>query len=131
MKATLKLPWPPSVNHLHVPYRGRKIKSSAGRNFAKAVADAMFLQQAEYTRAVGMEYANGLSVTMQFFGPANNTKGHNIGARKYDIANYEKACIDALTEAGVLKDDKYIDRLTLIRGEQRGKPCVIVEIDNG
>lgn len=107
---TLTLPWPPTTNQLHTVAGRRKILSSRGRQY-RANALAAIIEQ----RPPKLGSAR-LKVTLTLNPPDR---------RKRDLANFEKAAIDALAFAGVFQDDSQIDDLRLVRGEV-GKPGSVV-----
>lgn len=112
----LALPFPPAVNNITAVVRGRKITSKRGRQYREAAVSAI---HAQYR---GAPLAGRLAVTLVLIPPCR---------RKRDIDNYSKACLDAITAAGVWLDDEQVDQLTIIRGDQaRGGGCrvEIVEI---
>lgn len=98
----LRLPWPPTTNQLHTVSRGRKILSSKGREY-RANATAAVHEQGSPRLGSAR-----LSVTLTLHPPTR---------AKRDIANFEKAVVDALVFARVLDDDEQIDELRLVRGE--------------
>lgn len=112
----LTLPFPPAVNNITAVVRGRKITSKRGRQYRE---DAVAAIQSQYQ---GTPLSGRLAVTLTLIPPCR---------RKRDIDNYSKACLDAITAAGVWMDDEQVDQLTIIRGDQaKGGGCVveIVEI---
>lgn len=98
----LELPWPPTANNLHAVVRGRKVLSRKGREYRGLVAAACAMQHAQ-------RFGDArLAVTLTL---------HPPDRRRRDIANSEKACMDALVFAGIIRDDSQIDQLTITRGE--------------
>ena len=111
---TLVLPFPPTANNLTAVVGRRRILTKKGREYR---ADALAAIQEQRLPRYG---AMRLKVTLTLHAPDR---------RKRDLANFEKAPIDALAFAGVFDDDSQIDHLTLIRGEV-GKPGkVIVKLE--
>lgn len=96
----LSLPYPPTMNHLHSVFRGRKILSKVGRDYQTEVAIAV-LKAGRPRAEVGR-----LSVEIDVYPPDK---------RRRDIANVEKAINDGLVKAGVIEDDCLIDRLLITR----------------
>lgn len=99
----LILPLPPTVNHLYTVANGRKILSSAGRDYRRAVASAVLQQTASRPPLTG-----SLAITVRMHAPAD---GH-----RRDLDNYLKSTLDALVRSGVLADDSLIDHIEKTRG---------------
>jgi len=115
---TLELPWPPSVNsYWRSPntgkLAGRTLISERGRNYRRAVSDAI--------RMAGQPKADPgrLDVALTVFPPDR---------RRRDLDNLPKGILDALTHAGVIEDDSLIDRLLIERATScpGGKVRVVV-----
>lgn len=107
----LTLPFPPAVNNITAVVRGRKITSKRGRQYRQE-AIARIREQFQ-----GAPLSGRLAVKVVLIPPCR---------RKRDIDNYSKACLDAITAAGVWQDDEQIDQLTIIRGDQcRGGGCLV------
>ncbi|WP_413616430.1 RusA family crossover junction endodeoxyribonuclease [Halomonas cupida] len=108
---TLSLPFPPAVNNITAVVRGRKITSKRGRQYR---ADAVARIKEQYR---GPALAGRLAVKLVIIPPCR---------RKRDIDNYSKACLDAITAAGVWEDDSQVDQLTIIRGDRaQGGGCLV------
>lgn len=113
----LTLPWPPTLNSMYPSGKnGRRFLSDAGKEFKEKAIWACRQQLGATQPIVGR-----LAVILRMFPPSK---------RKRDIANYEKACCDAMTSAGVWADDEQIDHLEIIRREidPDGNGYVEVEI---
>ena len=93
-------PFPPSINHYYGNGRnGRKFIKPAGVEYRAAVI--------AYVQRYKMKAPEGrLSVGIQLYPPDK---------RRRDIDNPTKACLDALTHAGVYQDDCLIDDLRITR----------------
>ena len=105
---TLELPFPPSVNHYwrHVLFGGsiRTIISKPGKIFRNAVIQAVKAQN------MGLMLAGRLSVRVILCPPDDRIR---------DVDNFGgKALLDALTHAGVWRDDNQVKRLTMEWGEK-------------
>ena len=102
----IDLPWPPSVNHYwrSVPGRGVLI-SAKGREYRQEVYARVLIQCA------AKRLAGRLRVQIAAFPPDK---------RRRDLDNVLKACLDALTHAGVWLDDQQIDDLRIVRGAPGG-----------
>lgn len=98
----LTLPLPPTINHYYGQGRnGKRFIKPAGIEFRKAVSDVV--------AAAGHKKLEGRVCLFAAIYPATRAK--------QDLDNRAKAMQDALTEAGVWKDDSQIDELHLIRRE--------------
>ena len=99
----LYLPWPPTVNSYYSSGHGKvKYVSAKGRVFRDQVAQAINEQMP------GLTYAEQLYVEIILHPPDRRTR---------DLDNYMKALLDALTLAGLWRDDSQIDQLSILRGE--------------
>lgn len=108
---TLTLPYPPSVNGMYVPVRGRLILSAKGRKYHSDVLAAVM--EAGTPKAP----PGRLHLSLELYPPDR---------RRRDIGNAEKVMSDALVHAGVMTDDSLIDRMELTRREVvRGGKCVV------
>lgn len=100
----LTLPYPPSVNHYwrHACKPFPKIYiSTEGKAFRQDV-EAIVLQNGWRHGLVSR-----LAVTVTL---------HRKDRRAYDVDNRLKALLDAMTNAGVIQDDKLVDEITVVRG---------------
>ena len=100
-KATLKLPFPPSVNHVW------RRKKNGGMYLVQKAA----LYRADvYSRIVALR-AKGLVPKKPISGPVGiRTALCPPDRRKRDLDNYAKALYDALTHARVWNDDSQVMR---------------------
>lgn len=117
---TFSLPYPPSVND----YYGRAAKhvylKAAGRAYRRAVKEAMLcLDHA----ALAPYVAARLAVRVILNPCLENTE-----QQRPDADNGNKALLDALTHAGLWRDDKQIDALLNIRGEPVARGSVTVTV---
>lgn len=109
----IELSWPPSVNTYWRTFKGRMIISKAGRDYRKAVQDAVLMQLAN------KHWEEKLKVTVEAFRPDN---------RRRDLDNLLKAILDALAHAGVYLDDSQIVDLRIYWAEEKsGKVIVTLE----
>lgn len=97
----LVLPWPPTTNNLYSTVRGHRVKSKRGRAYEETVG-VLVGQQAKPWPLKGP-----YRVTITLYAPS--------GTGRYDVANREKAAVDALFHA-IEQDDSLIDDLRLVRG---------------
>ena len=102
----IRLPWPPTINTYYTIARGRKILSKKGREFKKAAAAELLIQQPP------KGLTGRLEVNIDVFPPDR---------RRRDIDNLCKATVDSLQDYGVFFDDEQIDILR-IRRKQIEKP---------
>lgn len=108
MKITL--PYPPSANNFYAVFRGRKLISREGRawierclNVADPCLDTIM---------------GAVRVTM-----------YTYRARKAgDIDSPIKHCLDILTKASVIGDDRQIVELHVFRGDDKANPRVVLEV---
>ena len=107
---------PPTVNSAYyTDFNNRtRHKSKAYRDFIKSVGVYLPKGQSPITADIEMEY--------NFYFP---------DLRKRDVMNYEKAMTDTLVYYGVIKDDSQIQKITLEKYYDKGKPYTIIEIKHG
>jgi crossover junction endodeoxyribonuclease RusA len=116
---TLRLPFPPSVNHYwrHVQLGKRRatLISKEGRDYQGRVMGEVILHQ--LTAAVHPDARIAVYVLLKM-----------PDRRRRDVDNYLKSLLDAITFAQVWRDDSQIDLLTIERGELEPPGAAIVEI---
>lgn len=112
----LELPFPPSVNHywraVRVGNATRTLISAPGRAFRQEVAQRVMAER----KAFGIDFGVAVAVTL-----------HAPDNRRRDLDNFGgKALLDALTHAGVWRDDSRVRRLSMQWGETlRGGKTVV------
>ena len=107
------LPFPPTVNHYYVKTKRGVFISKKGRDFRVLVADAIH----EQLPGIEIEESQKLSVVVSLF---------PMDKRKRDVDNYNKALLDAITQAGFWADDSQVDQLHIYRGEVvKGGYCTV------
>jgi len=84
----VKLPWPPSVNHYW--------KARGSRRFISPQARAWLDEAVLLLRASRVRFSGAVVIRMRLSPPDR---------RRRDGDNLEKAVMDALVKAGVIKDD--------------------------
>lgn len=94
----LKLPYPPSGNHMWKHTRGKHYLTDVARDYYAQVA----WNVAAEGKILGLEC--GMTVVCQLHAPDK---------RKRDLENAWKVISDALTKAGVWKDDSQVRRLLI------------------
>lgn len=104
----LTLPFPPSVNSYwrapnRGPLAGRHLISADGRRYQSSILASILEAQRRYPVAL----VDDVSVDLVLFPPNR--------ARR-DLDNCFKALFDALTHAGIWKDDSQVKRLTACWG---------------
>lgn len=116
MSVDVVLPWPPSVNAMWRNVKGRTLLSLRGRSFRKSALDACLVGGVMHRQLAGR-----LSLRMVVCAPDR---------RERDLDNIVKGVQDALTHAGVWRDDSQIDRLLVERGPtvRGGEVRVSVEV---
>lgn len=108
----IRLPWPPSVNQYWRFFQGRAILSLRGRQYRKAVADAVLAQGA------ARHLEGPVRVAIEAARPDK---------RRRDLDNLLKGVLDGLAHAGVYADDQQIVDLRIFWSEDTGG-YLIVEI---
>lgn len=112
---TIVLPWPPTANNLTAVVGRRRILTKNARQYRANALAAIIEQKPSRLGAAR------LKVTLTLNPPT---------LAKRDLANFEKAPIDALVFAGVFTDDSQIDDLRIVRGEvDRPKGSVVVKLE--
>ena len=99
----VRLSWPPTANHYYTVARGRKILSSKGRRYKQNAILSLMEQR------VPKGLTGRLEVRIDVYPPDK---------RKRDIANLEKAVVDACQQKdgyGIFIDDAQIDILHIRR----------------
>lgn len=100
---TIKLPFPPSVNHYWRQVKGRTILSAAGRKYQEAVKAACF--------GLGIRFGDTqLDVSITAHLPDN---------RQRDLDNLLKAPLDAMAKAGLYENDCQIKSISI----RAATPC--------
>ena len=107
-----QLPWPPSVNHIYSrTKKGGVMLNPKAREYREEVI---------YTIGKGHTTLNGsLRVVVDAYMPDK---------RKRDIDNIMKSLGDAMTHAGVWKDDSQIDDLRIVRRGVEAPGRVLVTV---
>lgn len=106
------LPWGPSVNTYRAIVRNRFITSKKGREYRASVIARM-----HQLNLHGELLSGDLAIDVKLFPPT---------LRKYDVDNYLKPILDALTHAEFWGDDSQVVKLTV---EKRQKfKCGKVEL---
>lgn len=109
------LPYPPSLNMMWRRAGQCTYLSEKGRQFrANAVS---VIRDVSAMRDAKIESRVEVRITL-----------HAPTKRSYDVDNFAKAVLDALTHAGFWVDDSQVDRLTLERGDVRKGGCAVVRI---
>lgn len=107
--------WPPSGNHRNGQRGGRHYTLPETRAFFERVRHACSVQN------VPRALSGRLKVVFRCHEPEKK--------RKRDLDNVAKPLKDALTRAGVWKDDSQVDDLRVLRGSPEENGFVIVEIE--
>ncbi|OHT22369.1 crossover junction endodeoxyribonuclease [Providencia stuartii] len=96
----LILPFPPSVNACWRNINGKTLISAAGRKFRANAIAAVYEQLRKRPKAI----TENVSVIVKMYPPSRQRR---------DIDNYLKAPFDALTHAGIWKDDDQVKRVEM------------------
>ncbi|OAT54005.1 RusA family crossover junction endodeoxyribonuclease [Providencia heimbachae] len=96
----LTLPFPPSVNACWRNVNGKTLISAAGRKFRANAIAAVY----EQLRKIPTAITEPVSVIVKMYPPTRQRR---------DIDNYLKAPFDALTHAGVWRDDDQVKRVEM------------------
>jgi crossover junction endodeoxyribonuclease RusA len=107
------LPFPPTVNNYYVKTKRGVFISMQGKKFRAEVLQAI----SEQLPGVHLDYK--LLVEVVLYPPDNRTR---------DLGNYDKALMDAITEAGLWADDSLIDQQFFYRGEVTKSGSVFMRI---
>lgn len=103
----LYLPFPPTVNNYYKKSSsGGTFISNKGRKFRSEAAEAISEQ------LPGVHIEDRMLVEVVLFPPTRAVR---------DVDNYNKALLDAITQAGLWEDDSLIDQLFNYRGEVRSR----------
>ena len=110
----LFLPYPPSINTYWNFNGSRRFLTPKANQFKAKVFETFALSE-----HIGFQ-AQRVSLTIHLYPPDKRVR---------DIDNIAKPLLDALTQAGVFDDDSQVDRLLIVRKEQKkGGGCrVLVE----
>ncbi len=111
MAICARLPYPPTVNHYWKICQGRIYVSRDGMLYRRRVLAIL---------GDAPEQPGPLAVTVGV---------HPPDRRKRDLDNVLKCLLDAITEAGIWKDDSLIDRLLVERRDVKTGGMVEVVID--
>ena len=98
VRTTRKMLWTPAAR------RYGEYKKSFADAFKKAMPDFQPLEKT-------------VSIEMVFY---------RSNQRRVDIDNLIKACLDALQDAGAMKDDTQVHQITAYKRYDKQKPCVAV-----
>ncbi|EQB4330068.1 RusA family crossover junction endodeoxyribonuclease [Providencia stuartii] len=97
---SLILPFPPSVNACWRNINGKTLISAAGRKFRVNAIAAVYEQLRKKPKII----TENVSVIVKMYPPSRQRR---------DIDNYLKAPFDALTHAGIWKDDDQVKRVEM------------------
>ncbi|MGS8101310.1 RusA family crossover junction endodeoxyribonuclease [Providencia sp. PROV_01] len=97
---TFILPFPPSVNACWRNINGKTLISAAGRKFRANAIAAVYEQLRKRPKLI----TENVSVIVKMYPPSRQRR---------DIDNYLKAPFDALTHAGIWKDDDQVKRVEM------------------
>ncbi len=109
------MPYPPSVNAMWRAFKSRVILSKRGREYRKLAVESLAEQGVK-----GELICSNISMVITLNPPT---------LRRYDIDNYCKGVLDALTYADFWFDDEQVHKLKIIKGEKVKGGRVDVSID--
>lgn len=98
------MPYPPSVNGYWKPFRNRIILSKRGREYRKDALESLSKQGLQ-----GELIESNVIVSIILNPPSK---------RRYDVDNYCKGILDALTHAEFWRDDEQVYKLIISKGEK-------------
>lgn len=110
---TIKIPFPPSVNHLWILTRGRKVINKQYQEFIDSIVSALIGRQNL------LDDSDYYSVSLIAF-PSDR--------RRRDLDNLFKATLDALTRAKIWRDDSQVVEIHAVKGPAAEEAFVIVKI---
>lgn len=115
----LTLPWPPTINTYwrHMTIRGKPVVSisARGRDYRKAVIGEVLRRCVRKPEPM----TGAVAVRLELWPPDRRIR---------DIDNYAKAIFDAMTHAGVWRDDSQVDELHIYRMGVQAPGAAVVEI---
>lgn len=110
----LELPYPPSVNHYWIASGHRRFISPEGKRFRCDVASLAM------ANGVAKQLTGDVGVLIDVYPPDN---------RRRDLDNLLKAICDSLEHSWIIKDDRQIADLHIIRKSVMTPGRIIVSID--
>ena len=114
-RVKLTLPFPPTLNHNVGRNGARYYKNDDYRRFPRHVG-WLWLKEAPPLWSMSERYAVAIELIYD-------------SRRRYDVDNRVKPILDALTVAGVWKDDSQVDMIAVYRGEiDKARPRANVTI---
>ncbi len=119
-----ELPFPPSLNHAWRRVGAKTVLAKAQRAYRQRVQCALPWNELHDDDAplapLTVPLPGRLAVALRFFEP---------NRLRRDLDNLPKAALDALTHAGLWRDDSQIDCLMLVRvGVSPDRPRVVVRV---
>lgn len=93
----IKLPRPPSVNAMYVPFKGRQVKSKIGRDWFRLAANSIPICY----RMLNLKYY-GIYILVERCGKVHP-----------DLDNVIKATNDVLQDVKVIQNDKFCEHITM------------------
>lgn len=112
---TVVLPFPPSVNHMWRRVGDKTVLSKAGREYRSAAVFEILKDAARNRVCI----TTRVEVRIDLY-PSTR--------RSFDIDNNVKAVLDAITHAGLWKDDNQVDRLIVQRCDVQRPGHAVVRI---
>jgi len=109
------LPWPPSANNSKIPVslRSKKTGKQVQRQISTSNLKAYKREVVRIAQACLVPVHGVTHVRIDVYPPSRHRR---------DVANLEKAPVDALVQAGALDDDCLIDHLEIVRHRHQPFP---------
>ena len=125
--ASLTIPFPPSANSIWKGGRGRTFRSKEYKDFIGTVAYIWQVGNTKSERGIiySASKAKEWKTDKQYEVRIELVPRTN---RRYDVDNFIKPTLDALTHAGLWDDDSQVIRLIANKNEKENEAYAIVEI---
>jgi len=112
---SFRLSWPPSVNHSFRSATNRRfVHNSKARQWRLDAATEAMIQRVPRERLMG-----SLSIEILAIPPDRRVR---------DLDNLLKPTLDALTAAGIIADDRFVDEIRIRRGRPDAPGRLVVTI---
>ena len=109
-----ELPFPPSVNGMWKPFKSRLIICKRGRDYRAKAIEVM-----QSLGLFGEMTSDRLTMTIELYPPT---------LRRYDVDNFSKAILDALTHSKFWEDDEQVMKLTVEKKHKTAGGKAVIKI---